>query len=290
MGRLQGVYTALVTPFGRSGVLRLREVPTLLEFQRKAGVEGVVVGGTNGEGVSLSVTERKRLLETVLASKGDLEVIAATGASALPDAVALTRHATRCGVDAVLVLPPFYYKNVTLEGVATYFRAVAAAAGVPMILYSIPQFSCVPINLPLMERLRTVPGIVGVKESSPETRLCMSFLRERPDLKIFVGNDLYLAELLQAGACGVISGTANAFPELIVDVARAVKEGGDAQAAQQRLNSAISVLSEYPIVGAAKTVLETRHVARLGVRAPLVMPDARGRRTMLRNLRKLGVL
>ncbi len=290
MAALRGVYTALVTPFGRDGSLRLRDVPALVDFQRAAGVDGLVVGGTNGEGISLSVAERKRLLEAVLEHAHGLEVIAATGASALPDALALTRHACKCAVAAVLVLPPFYFKNVAPQGVAAYYRAVVRSSTVPVVLYSIPQFSAVPITPRILKLLIGMPHLAGVKESSPERGPGMTLLDRYPSLKVFVGNDLYLADMLRAGAAGVISGTANAFPELIVAVAKAVREGVDPAASQARLDAAIGIMNSCPIVGAAKAVLEARGIARISVRPPLVMPSAQQQRVLFARLREVGLL
>src|SRR5438128_869657 len=117
MAELKGVLTAIVTPFAKSGELNLTALPPFLEFQRSAGIDGVVVCGTNGEGVSMSVAERKRVLEAVMGLKGSFSVVAGTGAANLPDAIELTRHAGAVGADAVLVLPPFYFKNPSAAGV-----------------------------------------------------------------------------------------------------------------------------------------------------------------------------
>src|SRR5579871_4935614 len=108
--KLRGLLTAILTPFDQKGDLALQHMPALLDFQRRAGVDGVVVCGTNGEGTSLSVAERMRTLEAVLAARENLLVIAATGAASLPDTLALTRHAAESGAEAALVLPPFYFK------------------------------------------------------------------------------------------------------------------------------------------------------------------------------------
>jgi len=284
------VYTALITPFKRTGALNLRVLPDLIRFQRKAGVDGILVGGTNGEGISLSVRERKRLLEAVLTHADGLEVIAATGACAITDAIELTRHASYHGVAALLVLPPFYFKEPEPRGVAAYYAAVAAATELPLILYSIPQFSGVPVGGEVLDQLAHCRNIYGVKESSPASEPAYRLLRDYPSLRLFVGNDLYLSELLQAGAAGVISGTANAFPELVVAVARAVRERRDPWEAQERLNSAISVIADYPIVGTVKSILAARGVARTYTRAPLVMPSPAQRRTLLSELKRRGLL
>src|SRR5262249_16855803 len=110
---LRGLMPAILTPFDMQGCLALEHTPALLDFQRRAGVDGVVGCGTNGEGTSLSVTERKRVLEVVMEHRGGLTVIVGTGAANVPDAIELTQHAAEVGADAVLVLPPFFYKNPT---------------------------------------------------------------------------------------------------------------------------------------------------------------------------------
>src|SRR5689334_3463175 len=146
MRELRGVCTAIITPFDPQGNLKLDLYAPFLDFQRSAGIEGVVVAGTNGEGTSLSVAERMELLEAVLASRGDLLVIAGTGAASVTDAVELTRHAGSAGADAVLVLPPFYFKNPTPQGIGAYFRRIMDASDVPVLLYSIPQQTAIAIS------------------------------------------------------------------------------------------------------------------------------------------------
>lgn len=282
---LEGVYTALVTPFSKSGRLVLTAIPKLLAFQAEAGIDGVVVGGTNGEGISLSVRERKALLEQVLAHANGLDVIASVGACALSDACELARHAHRAGASAVLVLPPFFFKDVTPRGLAACYQAVASAAQLPVILYSIPQFSGIPITSAVIRALSGTPFIFGVKESSPEKYRAVRILRRHPHLKLYVGNDLYLAQLMQEGAAGVISGLANAFPELVVEVVRCVREGRDPRLAQKRLNQAINAVMNLPMVGGVKAALKVRGVADLHVRPPLTMPNSLQKRSMVEKLK-----
>src|SRR5438876_10756301 len=102
MRELRGAMPAMVTPFDRDGALNLDLIGPYLDFQRANGVDGVVVAGTNGEGVSMSVEERMRLLEAVIQRRGDFTVFAGTGAANLPDTLTLTRYAASAGVDAVL--------------------------------------------------------------------------------------------------------------------------------------------------------------------------------------------
>src|SRR5258706_13167007 len=111
MKHLAGVMPAMITPFDEAGTLNIAALPSYLGFQRRAGVDGVVVCGTNGEGVSMTVSERKLLLESVIALRGDFLIIAGTGAANFPDAMELTKHAAEAGADGALVLPPFFFKN-----------------------------------------------------------------------------------------------------------------------------------------------------------------------------------
>src|SRR5205085_602604 len=139
MSTLSGVMTAIVTPFSESGELNLIALPPYLQFQEAAGIDGVVVCGTNGEGVSMSVAERKGLLEAVIGIKGALSVVAGTGAANLPDTIELTDHAASVGADAALVLPPFYFKNPSGQGVSAFYRRLLDSTDLPILLYSIPQ-------------------------------------------------------------------------------------------------------------------------------------------------------
>ena len=267
---LKGIFTALVTPFNRRSELDLSQIPHLIEFQRSAGVDGLVVCGTNGEGPSLSVPERMGLLENVLQHRRGLKVIAATGAAALADTLALTAHASDVGCDAVLVLPPFFFKCAGPEGFARSFEKVARVTKVPIILYSIPQLSGVPITSSLLRLLKDCQGLCGVKESSGDRAAAVEILTEHPDYSLYVGSDDLAAELLTLGAAGIISGTANAFPELLIGVWRAHRDGKGLAEAQERLNAAISIVIQYPMVANMKAVLAIRGIADLDVRLPLV--------------------
>src|SRR5258706_15079780 len=118
MGELKGTMTAIVTPFDESGAMELGPLDSYLAFQKAGGIDGLVVCGTNGEGTSQSVAERKRYLEVVVERRGSFTIIAGTGANNLPDTLELTRHAGASGVDAVLGLPPVFFKNPSAQGVA----------------------------------------------------------------------------------------------------------------------------------------------------------------------------
>jgi 4-hydroxy-tetrahydrodipicolinate synthase len=283
--------TAILTPFDLSGGLALEQFPALIEFQQQAGIDGLVVCGTNGEGTSLSAAERKQTLETAMAHRGGLRIVAGTGATSVTDAVELTRHAAQVGVDAVLVLPPFFVKNASAQGLADYFLRVLDAADVPVLLYNIPQFTAVPITDALMALLAGHPNLAGVKDSAGEWARTHEFIDRYPDLRIFVGSDRLDAPCYAAGGAGCISGGANAFPELLAAVRDAFRRSpDDAEQAQARLNALLDITGRYPFLSSSKSILTQRGLPRLGVRPPLTTLAPEMETALFAELRAAGFL
>lgn len=267
---LSGLLTAILTPFDVRGELALSQVPVLIEFQRAAGVDGLVVCGTNGEGVSLSADERMRLLEAVIAHRGSLTIVAATGAASVTDAVALTRHASACGADALLALPPFFFKAPASEGLQSYFRSVLDASDVPVLLYNIPQITMVPISHPLLDALLDHRMLAGVKDSTGDWTSTKEYIDRYPSLRIFGGSDRLAQQCYVSGAAGCISGGANAFPEVVAAVRDAARSGAAGDEARARLNALLDITTRYPFISSSKSILVMRGMPRLGVRPPLV--------------------
>ena len=261
--------TALVTPFDKNGALALEILPELIAFQREGGIDGLVICGTNGEGPSMCVYERKRLLEAVIRLKGSLRIFAGTGAANLPDALDLTRHAAEAGADAALILPPFYFKNVSAQGVAAFYRQIIEAAQLPVLLYSIPQQSAIPITSEILNLLAEQPRLAGVKDSQADAAGTAALVRSHPKLDIFAGADEILSQSRKFGAAGNISGTANGFPELVAAVAHASSDSRREEA-QEKLNLAKTIVLQYPLIAGNKSVLANRGVPRMWVRPPLI--------------------
>ena len=169
---LRGVFAPIVTPFRPSdGEVDLPWIAGHVAYLRAHGCTGVIPCGTNGEAASLSVAERIQVAEAALAAAGDMPVIVGTGAAALPDAVALTRHAFAAGAAAVLVMPPFYFKKPSDLGVAAWFQRLFDAAVPPggrVLLYHIPQTTGVPITDGVLQALLASHGalVYGLKDST----------------------------------------------------------------------------------------------------------------------------
>ncbi len=266
----RGVFSAIITPFNKGGELDLDYVTGHLRFQERAGIHGVVPSGSNGEGPSLSLDERKRLVEHVVTNKGKLRVIAGAGCASLPETIELTQFAASAGADAVLLLPPFYFKDVTPPGLAEYFRQVLDSASIPMLLYNIPALAGLPISDELLGALAGHPNLYGVKDSSGDPDRPDQYIKRFPKLRIFVGTDDLAETALQAGATGLISGLGNVYPELMVEIYTRFQRGEDVSGVQRKISRYKQVFKRYPFRGGSKYALTLRGFPMSFVRPPLV--------------------
>lgn len=294
--QLRGVVPAVVTP------LNSNDKPDLEALQKHIGVlidegsHGILLLGTTGEGPSMGMAEREAILETGLAVARDNFVMVGTGTASLSDTITLTRRAYELGADVTVILPPFYYKNVTVRGVLDYFRRLFAEA-VPddglVMVYHIPQVTQVPITFSLLEELVSVSGgrLVGVKDSSGDLEHAKELCRRFPDLNIFVGSDRLLLAGLQVGADGCITAGANVLGPLAVDVYRAYSTGDPADPLQERLTAARLVFERYQSFPAAlKSLLALRYGGdSWNVRPPLAPLSHSDRSDLISALRSLNL-
>lgn len=286
----QGVYTALVTPITKTGEVDLGAFRTLIDWQRQHGVQGVVVCGTTGEGALLSVEERERAIAMVREYADDLKVIAGTGCANLPETIRLSRFAQQEGCDAILVLPPFYYKPVPEEGLVAYFMRLLDSVDIPTLLYNYPALAGVSIFPPMVENLLDYPHLLGVKDSSGDWETLLTFLLRLPRMQIFAGAENLLADALASGAAGCISGLANALPELIVGIYTASRRGEDTTVPNERLASVLEAVDSVPFIPAIKRICEWRGLPKMWVRPPLCDLTAQQADTLYHALRSLEVL
>jgi dihydrodipicolinate synthase/N-acetylneuraminate lyase len=255
-----------VTPL-RDGGERLddRAFPALADFFADNGLDGIFALGTTGEGLLLSVEER-RLAATLFleASAGRLAVVVHCGAQTTGDSVRLAEHAAGAGADAVAAVAPPYYPFDEQE-LTRHFAAVAAAcAPTPFFLYEIAARSGYAIPLTVVERLREgVSNLAGLKVSDTPFDRVEPYLVE--GLDVFVGSEPLAAKALSRGAAGVVSGLATAFPEVVASL---VAEPTDEAA--ERVATLRDSLQRFPFIAALKAVLGRRGVP-VGpeVRAPL---------------------
>jgi 4-hydroxy-tetrahydrodipicolinate synthase len=293
MKELRGVYAPIVTPFRHAdGTVDHPWMGTHIDYLRNHEADGIVVCGTNGEAPSLNVAERMSALETALKVSGRLGVIAGTGAAALPDAITLTRHAFSCGADAVLVMPPFYYKRQSPSGIIAWYRRLIDAA-VPaegrLLLYHIPQLTAVPITIEIIEALIASHGEVihGIKDSTGDEQQGRLMRSQLTGLRYFVGNDLLVAAACADGASGSITAAANVAPDLVASVQRAARVGQAESPAADRLCALRALLDRFPLQAATKAALELlANLPSTTVRPPQSELDQEGRSALFAALRE----
>jgi 4-hydroxy-tetrahydrodipicolinate synthase len=294
--RLSGVLCPVVTPFnddlGPDPDRLVRQCRWLLS----QGV-GLAVFGTTGEGNSLSVEEKIGLLDRLADAGIDMSrLMPGTGCCALGDTVRLTRHAVDLGCAGVLMLPPFYYKAVSDDGLHDSYAGVierVASDRLRVYLYHIPPVAQVGLSLDLVERLvkRYPETVVGIKDSSGDWGNTHAMLERRwDDFRVFAGSETFLLRTLQQGGAGCISATANinaaAMHRLFTGW-----QGGQAIAEQQRLDTLRRIVQGYPMIPALKAILATRgnDAAWATVRPPLVALDSEQKRSLLAALEVHGL-
>jgi 4-hydroxy-tetrahydrodipicolinate synthase len=251
---------ATVTPFADGGErVLLHWIPQHLAWLAERGADGLLAMGTNGEGPSLNLEERKQIIDVIMEHRGGLATVFGTGCASLPETAEVSRYALERGADAVLIVPPFYFKGVPADGLIAYFDALLRAlpSERKVLLYNIPFLSGVEVSDELMDALaeRFPERLLGVKDTSGHLERTEGYVRRYPQLTILCGSDHLAGPAYRAGAVGSISGLANAFPGLMSAVWLAHAEGGDVDAAQERVQEAQGLLRGLPAHSAMKHLL-----------------------------------
>lgn len=225
-----------VTPVDRKGNFDEPLWRDMLGFFQDKNVDGVLVLGSTGEFSSFSVRERQKILEAAVKRKGKLEVICHVSTPNLPETMGLMLHATKEGADSVLIMPPFYFKRVPLQGLVRYFSTLLEAARVPVLLYHIPASSGVPISPELLRALSGYAVLYGIKDSSGDPKGLVAFIKDFPKLKIFTGLPNLIGMVIQNGGAGVISAAGNLLPGETAAVFQDYRAGKDIAPALARLS------------------------------------------------------
>ena len=269
------LFTALLTPFTASGAVDVSAIPPHLRWLEERGVDGIVPCGTTGEGPSLSLAERQAVIDIVLEHRGKLRVIAGTGCVALPETIALTRYALECGAEAALVIPPFFFKNLSDDGLVTSYRQLCEA--VPengkIVLYHIPPISQIPITTGVIDRLlESHPHhIYGIKDSSGDATHTAMLIQRYPQLHIFDGAASVFAQTLEDGAAGGIFALANIFPEAMAAIIAAHARRESTEVVQMRVAAIERAFQPHVPIEALKALFpRITNLPGMSVRAPLV--------------------
>ncbi len=257
---MSGVIAAIATPIEESGAPDLGRAMKLARFLLDNGCDGLNVLGTTGEATSFSLAERKAVMDAYKSNGLPLNrLMVGTGAAAVGDAVALTRHAAELGFAGALVLPPFYYKGVPDDGLAAYIDIIVqatAAKPIPIYLYHYPAMSGPPWHVALIDRLlKSHPArIVGLKDSSGDMAYARSAAAVKPGFAVFPSTEAALLEARRGDFAGCISATAN----LNADLCQRAWASGDTAA----LEAAVTIRKLFegkPLVSGVKALLAHIH-------------------------------
>jgi len=219
----RGVFTAIVTPFDRSGEVDFERLKELVEWQIASGVAGIVPVGTTGESPTLDYEEHEKVIEVVIAAvHGRCRVIAGTGANSTDEALELTRRAKAAGADATLQVTP-YYNKPSAKGLIRHFSAVADL-GLPVVLYNVPGRTSREIPFDVVFELAGHPHVAAIKEAAGSVDRVSRIVRTC-DLSVLSGDDSLTLPMISVGAAGVISVAANVVPAPVVEMVRHALEG-----------------------------------------------------------------
>jgi 4-hydroxy-tetrahydrodipicolinate synthase len=255
-----GVISPVVTPFGEDGAPDVDRFVEHCEWLMAEGCTGLAPFGTTSEGNSIGIDEKMELLEEL--ADGDIEaskLMPGTGSCSVADAIIMTEHAVELGCGGVLMLPPFYYKNPSEEGLFRFFAEVIEEVGddaLKIYLYHIPPVAQVGFSLPLIQRLRKEfpEVVVGLKDSSGDWSNTKAILDACPGFEVFPGSEVFLLDGLRNGAAGCISATANV-------AARSIRnlydhwQSADADHLQGEVTALRKAIQAYPMIPVLKALI-----------------------------------
>lgn len=262
MTALRGIWSAALTPVTERYEPDASRAIAYYRDLLDGGCDGLNLLGTSGEAMSFSVEQRLRFMEAIAASGLPLErVMVGTGAASLDDAARLTRGAFDLGFAAALVMPPFFYRGITDDGVLAFFNALFDRAGANgrVVLYNFPAMSGITFHPELVDRLVAQHGerIAGVKDSSNQPSLQAEIVRRQAPLAVFAAAEDYLLEAKAYGVAGCISGSVCLWPSL----ATHVFESGDAEQARALAEKRRSIAGTAMILAVRAAVARSRNDA-----------------------------
>lgn len=262
--KVTGVFSAAATPLDADGNPDLERFSAHCRRLLGEGCHGIALLGTTGEANSFSVRERIAILESAVGAGIPADkLLPGTGVAATPDTVELTRHALSLGVTKVVMLPPFYYKGVSDDGLfAAYSRILDAIADdrLQVILYHIPQVSGIPLSLSLIERLIAAypEQVVGIKDSAGDFNSMQGLVEALPGFSVLAGADPLMLPLLKVGGAGCITATSNLVADslrIVYDHVHDPERLADVEAAQARINAFRTLSNSYVQIPTIKAMI-----------------------------------
>ncbi len=273
--KFKGTGVAIVTPFNKDGSIDYKSLNKLVDFIIKGGVEYVVVLGTTGESVTLSKEEKQSVVTHVIENVNKrVPIVLGLGGNNTQEILsAFKKSSDFNNIDAILSVSP-YYNKPNQRGIYQHYKAIAEASPLPVILYNVPGRTSSNVTADTTIKLATdFKNIIAVKEASGNLEQCMKIIKHRPkDFLVISGDDMLTLPMIAAGADGVISVVANAFPKDFSEMTRQILAGNvkEAQKLHYKLTDIIEQLFADGNPAGIKAVLEMMKICSPTVRLPLV--------------------
>lgn len=290
--RVQGLFTALITPFDEKGRVDAERLSGLIRFQISKGTEGIYPCGSTGLGPALGTDERKVVAEVVMeAAHGQVPVVVQVGSADTASSVALAKHAEEEGADAVASLTPYYYKPGE-RAVIRHFETISKAVSIPVFAYNIPQFTGNSLSAGAVAAMARQGTIAGVKDSSRDLLQLIDLLEAVPeDFVVMNGTEEYALYAIMGGADGLVSGGASALPEVFKSLITAQRKGDYGAAMQsQALIQRVKELVRPNPIPAYYAILRERGVECGAPRAPFQPLERADEERMIGSLKGLHVI
>jgi len=291
--KISGIIPAVPTTFDEEGHVAEKTLRELIDFLLTRRVDCLFICGGDGEGLRMTTEERKRTTEIVVGhTKRRVPVIVHVGCASVGTAIDLAKHAEDIGADALAAVQPYYY-SFDDEGIIEYYRRLCSSTNLPFLIYNNPSRTHNRITLETMNKLATLPRVIGCKDSSGDIRYTLSICRDLQDFVVIVGEEaVAYGAYFFSDISGVISGVASSCPEAYVDALEAFKMGdrNKIRKAQFKLISLEDLFERVGYAAALKEALRVRHVCDPG---PMIAPfhdlSVQNKEILRKGLENLGL-
>ncbi len=287
----KGAGTAIITPFNENGV-DFEKFAKLIDWQIESGIDSIIVGGTTGEGSTLTDDEHRAIIKfSVEQAKGRVPIIAGTGSNDTDYAISLTKYSASVGADAALVVTP-YYNKATQRGLIKMYEMIADASDIPLILYNVPSRTGVNIEPKTLAELADHPNICGIKEANGDiSKIVEEIALVGDKLDFYSGNDDQVIPMLSMGGKGVISVLSNVLPYETSRMCKLFFDGKIEEAAKEQcrllplINALFCEVNPIPV----KAAMADMGYCSDDIRMPLTVMEEEHRNMLREEMRKLGI-
>lgn len=295
LSRVHGIVVPVITPLNKNESIDESSLHKIIKYLLDAGVHGIFVNSTTGEGVSLADSDRKKALQIIVnAVNGTVPVYASVSDTSTKRALRNLKEVEEIGADIAVAHPPFYYPPNSQEELYNYYEQIARVAAIPVMLYNIPFTTQAPIGLETIQRLLDIDKIIGIKDSSVDFVFLGNLIKlknTRPDFKIFVGKShLWTAGIL-SGADGGLDGISNLIPKHCVRLYDDIKAGSkNVYSLQKEINEIWRVYECRSFLGGIKAAMNLLGLCKPITAKPILAASEEEIKRIRRILLDRGIL